>query len=98
MVHVPVCGYTHNDIKELFSECLDAVDLVDELKKWYNGYNFLSEGVYNPFDILLFFSKGKSYSNYWFETGNPAFLIEVLKTKNFFLPNLEDIKVNESSL
>ena len=95
--YATICGYTHNDIKESFSERLDGVDL-DELKKWYNGYNFLGEGVYNPFDILLFFSKGKSYSNYWFETGNPAFLIEVLKTKNFFLPNLEDIKVNESSL
>ena len=95
--YATICGYTHQDIKTHFEERLDGVDLV-ELKKWYNGYNFLGEGVYNPFDILLFFSKGKSYSNYWFETGNPSFLIEVIKSKNFFLPNLEDIKVNESNL
>ena len=95
--YATICGYTHSDIKSHFEERLDGVDLV-ELKKWYNGYNFLGEGVYNPFDILLFFSKGKSYSNYWFETGNPSFLIEVIKSKNFFLPNLEDIKVNESNL
>lgn len=95
--YATVCGYTHQDIVNSFEERLDDVDL-NELKKWYNGYNFLGEGVYNPFDILLFFSKGKSYSNYWFETGNPSFLIEVLKEKNFFLPNLENIKVNESHL
>jgi len=95
--YATICGYTHNDVKESFEERLDGVDL-DELKKWYNGYNFLGIGVYNPFDILLFISKGKIYSHYWFETGNPSFLIEVLKEKRFFLPNLEDIRVNESNL
>jgi len=95
--YATICGYTHNDIKSYFKERLDGVDL-DELKRWYNGYNFLGEGVYNPFDILLFFSKDKTYSNYWFETGNPAFLIEILREKNYYLPNLEDIVVNESDL
>ncbi len=95
--YATICGYTHEDVKHHFKERLFDID-IDKLKKWYNGYNFLGEGIYNPFDILLFFSRNKIYSNYWFETGNPAFLIEVLKQKRFFLPNLEDIKVNESSL
>ncbi len=95
--YATICGYTHKDVETHFEERLDGVDL-DELKKWYNGYNFLGEGVYNPFDILLFFSKGKSYRNYWFETGNPSFLIEILKQKNYFLPNLEDLTVSESDL
>ena len=95
--YATVCGYTHEDVKESFAERLDDVDL-DELKKWYNGYSFLGKGVYNPFDILLFFSRNKIYSNYWFETGNPSFLIEVLKQKNYFLPNLEDVAINESDL
>ncbi len=95
--YATICGYRHEDIKEHFKEWLDDIDM-DELKKWYNGYNFLGEGVYNPFDILLFFSRNKIYSNYWFETGNPSFLIDVLKEKQFFLPNLEDMKVNESNL
>ncbi len=95
--YATICGYTHQDVETHFEERLDGVDLV-ELKKWYNGYNFLGEGVYNPFDILLFFSKGKSYRNYWFETGNPAFLIEILKQKNYFLPNLEDVAISESDL
>ena len=95
--YATICGYTHQDVKSHFDERLDGVDLV-ELKKWYNGYNFLGEGVYNPFDILLFFSKDKIYSNYWFETGNPSFLIEILKQKNYFLPNLENISISESDL
>ncbi len=95
--YATICGYTHKDVETHFEERLDGVDLV-ELKKWYNGYNFLGDGVYNPFDILLFFSKGKSYRNYWFETGNPSFLIEVLKQKKYFLPNLEDVAVSESDL
>ena len=95
--YATICGYTHNDIKLHFKERLDGVDL-NELKKWYNGYNFLGEGVYNPFDILLFFSKGKIYSHYWFETGSPSFLIEVLREKSFFLPKLENLEINESDL
>ena len=95
--YATICGYTHKDVEIQFKERLNGVDL-DELKKWYNGYNFLGIGVYNPFDILLFFSKGKSYRNYWFETGNPAFLIEILKQKNYFLPNLEDVAMSESDL
>ncbi len=95
--YATICGYTHNDIKFHFKERLDDIDL-DELKKWYNGYNFLGEGVYNPFDILLFFSKGKIYGQYWFETGSPSFLIEVLKDKDFFLPKLENLEINESDL
>lgn len=95
--YATICGYTHNDVKETFEERLGDVDL-DELKKWYNGYNFLGEGVYNPFDILLFFSKDKIYSHYWFETGSPSFLIEVLKEQKYFLPNLENIYMSETDL
>jgi len=95
--YATVCGYTHNDVKETFPERLEGVDL-EELKKWYNGYNFLGEGVYNPFDILLFFSKGNIYRHYWFETGSPAFLIKLLKEKNYFLPNLENIIMSETDL
>jgi hypothetical protein len=95
--YATICGYTHNDVKESFAERLDTVDL-DELKKWYNGYNFLGEGVYNPFDILLFFSKGKIYSHYWFETGSPSFLIQVLKEQKYFLPNLENVYMSETDL
>jgi len=95
--YATICGYTHNDVKESFKERLEGVNL-KELKKWYNGYNFLGEGVYNPFDILLFFSKGKIYSHYWFETGSPSFLIQLLKEQRYYLPNLENLYMSETDI
>ncbi|PID28734.1 MAG: hypothetical protein CR982_04170 [Candidatus Cloacimonadota bacterium] len=92
-----ICGYTHNDIETTFKPLLEGVDL-EKLKHWYNGYYFLKDKVYNPFDILLFIRGNFSYKNYWFETGNPSFLIELIKKNNYYLPNLENIVVGEEIL
>jgi len=70
----------------------------EELRRWYNGYGFLGEPVYNPFDILLFIAKGQSYRNYWFETGSPSFLIKLFKKNRYFLPDLETLEVSEEIL
>ena len=69
-----ICGYTQNDIETTALPYLNGVDLV-KLKEWYNGYNFLKDDVYNPFDVLLFIKNNFTYKNYWFETGTPSFLI-----------------------
>ena len=95
--YAAICGYTHQDVLTHFTDRLHGVD-VEELKQWYNGYHFLGEGVYNPYDILLFFIKGNIYGNYWFETGNPSFLIEVLQQKQYYLPKLENIEINDAEL
>ena len=92
-----ICGYTQNDIETTFKPYLEGVDM-KELKSWYNGYNFLGSDMYNPFDILLFISKKHKYSNYWFETGTPTFLIKLIKENNYFLPSVTDLKVDEKLL
>ena len=92
-----VCGYTHRDIETKFKKHLEGVDL-EKLKVWYNGYNFLGDRVYNPFDILLFIQNHKMYKNYWFETGTPTFLIDVIKANNYFIPQLADLRVGEEIL
>ena len=92
-----ICGYTQNDLETDFAEHLQGVDW-DKLKLWYNGYNFLGEKVYNPFDILLFVDKNKEYRNYWFETGSPSFLIKLFQKNKYFLPDLNDIEVGEEIL
>ncbi len=92
-----ICGYTQNDIETSFLPYLDGVDL-KKLKLWYNGYNFLGDRVYNPYDILLFIDKGKKYRNYWFETGTPTFLVDLIKEKNYFLPKLSNLVVGETLL
>jgi len=92
-----ICGYTHHDIKTSFKAHLQTVDL-GKLKLWYNGYNFLGDDVYNPFDILLFIDQGFIYKNYWFETGTPTFLVELLKQGDYFIPQLQNLVADESLL
>jgi len=95
--YATICGYTHQDIKTTFGEHLKDVDL-EELKEWYNGYNYLGDPVYNPYDILLFIANSHEYANYWWGTGNPGFLIEKLKAQNYNIPQLEEIEVTAEIL
>ena len=92
-----ICGYTQKDIESTFLPYLDGVDL-EKLKVWYNGYNFLKDDVYNPFDILLFLKNDKIYKNYWFSTGTPTFLIKLIEKNNYFLPQLANLTVDEKLL
>jgi len=92
-----ICGYTHNDLLTVFKNHLEGVDM-GKVQLWYNGYNFFGEKVYNPFDILLFISNNHDYRNYWWNTGNPSFLIDMLKTGNYFIPQLENFVASEEIL
>ena len=92
-----ICGYTQNDIDTTFEPYLKDVDK-DELKAWYDGYNFLASSMYNPFAILNFIAKGNSFNNYWFESGTPTFLMKLIEKNRYFLPNLSDLKVDEKLL
>jgi len=84
-----ICGYTHAEVEHAFAERLHNVDMA-KLKEWYNGYNYFGEPVYNPFDILLFLAKDKEYRSYWWSTGNPSFLIDILSEQRRYLPDLEN--------
>ncbi len=95
--YATICGYTHEDVQHHFARHLAGVDM-EELRLWYNGYQWLGEPVYNPFDILLFIAKGHMFSSYWFETGSPAFLIKLFQKNRYFLPELEVIVVGEDIL
>ena len=71
-----VCGYTDRDLDTVFEPELPGLDR-DEIRDWYNGYRWLGEEVYNPFDILLLFRRRK-FGAYWFETGTPTLLLDTL--------------------
>jgi len=87
--YATICGYTHYDLETTFKEHLKGVDML-LLKEWYNGYNYQGEPVYNPFNILLFISKGaEDFGNYWWSTGNPSFLLTLLKEKTWHIPDIE---------
>lgn len=92
-----ICGYTQKDVESDFLPYLHGVDL-EKLKRWYNGYNFLKDDVYNPFDILLFIDNDFLFKNYWFTTGTPTFLIKLIEKYNYFLPKLLNLTVGEELL
>ncbi len=95
--YADVCGYSQKDVETTFKPYLEGVDM-EKLKCWYNGYNFLGSSMYNPFDILQFIANDYIFKNYWFETGTPTFLMELIKTQNYFLPNLTNLRVDEKLL
>ena len=72
-----LCGYTDRDIDTVFAPELEDLDR-ERIREWYNGYSWLGEErVYNPFDVLLLFSK-REFGAWWFQTGTPDFLLRTL--------------------
>ena len=90
-----ICGYTHKNIGNEFLPYLKGVDL-EELKRWYNGYNFLGDKVYNPFDVLLFIRNTCEFDNYWFNTGTPSFLVKLFQKGKYNLASFENLQVKEA--
>lgn len=65
----------------------------------YDGYHFCenSEGLYNPFSLLWTLSENK-YGNYWFSTGTPTYLVELLKKSDFHLEEFSNLEVSQDEL
>jgi hypothetical protein len=65
----------------------------------YNGFRFTEKDskVYNPFSVGNAL-KNADFDNYWFESGTPTFLVELIKNKNFDLSNLENIEVGKNEI
>ncbi len=80
------------------NEGLDEEALRGEIKAWYNGFCFSKKckPVYNPFSLLSLLDM-QDFRNYWFETGTPTFLVELIKTRNYDVRFLEDLRVRELS-
>ncbi len=103
-------GYTKHEIEKYFEEYLIFISqkrsvsiefLLTEVKRWYDGYNFsktsINEHIYNPFSVMLF-CKNNDFSNYWFETGTPTFLINLLKIKDYPVQSFENIEATAGEL
>jgi hypothetical protein len=91
-----LCGYTDRDVDTIFAPELAGLDR-ERIRRWYNGYIWTGEAVYNPFDLLLLFDK-RQFRPYWFETGTPTFLVEHLAKHRFFTPDLAGMQTSEALL
>ena len=78
------------DIQELAEATgMSYEDTCRRLKEQYDGYHFAerTSGMYNPFSLLNVL-KSKQFRNYWFETGTPTYLVELLKENHYPLEHL----------
>src|SRR5574344_2351731 len=93
-----ICGITEEEIHTYFDGPIQELadmngmsfeDACQKLKELYDGYHFIQNGVgiYNPFSLLNTFAKS-DFSYYWFETGTPSYLVELLKKAAYELPDL----------
>ena len=87
-------GYTQEEFEKYFADRIEFAcqqlklsreELLPEIKQWYDGYRFhaKAESVYNPVSLAQFFTNDAEFSNYWFSTGTPSFLMELIKTTRF---------------
>ena len=91
-----ICGITKEELLSRMSDAIDELarklelsreETVQELKNHYDGYHFCwpSSDVFNPFSLLNCFADGKMEA-YWFGSGTPTYLINMMK-KYDFLPS-----------
>ena len=106
--YATVCGITEEEIHKNFDSevallataCkMDKYECYAELKRRYDGYHFCEDsvGVYNPFSLLSTLNK-KKFGDYWFETGTPTLLVNLLKQTSFNLHDIEDEAVSADLL
>ncbi len=92
-----ICGYTDDELDTVFAPELEGLDR-DEVRRWYNGYNWRGpERVYNPFGLLLLFRR-REFRPYWFQSGTPTFLVETLARRDLPTPDLDGMTGSESLL
>ncbi len=84
-----ICGYTEDDLDTVFASHCEGLDR-EMIRRWYNGYSWGGESVYNPFDLLLLLQK-RQFNPWWFETGTPSFLMKLLHEQPRALPDLDNL-------
>ncbi len=104
-----LCGLTQKEIETNFAPDLEALgtannmtgeEAMAELARMYDGYFFnedQQEGMFNPFSVLNALS-GKKFRNYWFNSGTPTFLAEMLRKTDFDLRNMENVEIQADTL
>jgi len=83
-------GYTQDEVEHYFGERIDELADINKIdrteyretiRQWYNGFRFHPDAttVYNPVSMGMFINQGGRFTNFWFSTGSPSFIFDVLK-------------------
>lgn len=98
--YAEVCGITKEELVEVFTPELEALgkrngltyeETVDKMTAMYDGYHFHQQGkgLFNPFSVLNALKSG-AFDYYWFATGTPTYLVDLLKQSDYDLRLLID--------
>jgi hypothetical protein len=98
-----ICGISENELHSCFKEDIEELaalqqttyeDVSQKLQTNYDGYHFAPNtgGMYNPFSILNTFAN-MAFDSYWFETGTPTYLVELLKNNDYDLGEVNGVEV-----
>ena len=101
--YAALCGITEEELLDGFRPEIDALahqeavsydECVERIRQWYNGYRFHPDGpaVYNPFSTLNLF-RSREFQDFWFQTGTPTFLVELLKKTDTDLREIDGIEL-----
>ena len=106
--YADICGISEEELLKNFSEDINELASAngqtfdqarEQLRTDYDGYHFCpgSIGIYNPFSLLNTF-KSRQYGSYWFETGTPTYLVELLKKHKYDLYRMAHEKTTSDVL
>lgn len=87
--YATLCGITKEELVKVFTPELEELskqnnltfeETVEKMTAMYDGYHFneFAEGMFNPFSVLNVFD-GYQFKYYWFQTGTPTYLVNLLK-------------------
>jgi len=102
--YADICGITQEEMEQNFGPEIEAVlensgksreTYLGDLRRFYNGYRFSEKliTVYNPFGLLNHFDKNGKFLPYWYETGTPTFLINLIIKQKINIINLTNMRV-----
>ena len=94
-----ICGITEQELRAQLQIDIEQMAQANNesyeeacvhLKQQYDGYHFSEncEDIYNPFSLFNAFAQ-KKYANFWFSTGTPTFLIDILQECDFDIRELD---------
>lgn len=103
--YADMLGYTQHELETYFADNIEQFsreygqnpqEIMQKFAKQYNGYRFSERNirVYNPFSVLRALD-AKALKNYWFETGTPTFLVNILKERNYPVAKIETLQLEE---
>ena len=103
-----ICGIAIEDLNRYFNEHIASLashdefskysSLHDEILAWYDGYSWDGKTrVINPFSLLSFLAQER-FSSYWYASGTPRFLLDMIKKRPEGYTDLMELDVSEWSL